>query len=102
MLSDIERDALEDIRDNIAQAMRFVNGLDLDGFLGNDKTFYGREFNEKGVGYEEVVCCSDEAAVGPINFRAACTPRRLLHSANFGLTYIALIAENDYSRAYAR
>ena len=40
MLSDIERDALEDIRDNIARAMRFVDGLDLDGFLGDDKTFY--------------------------------------------------------------
>lgn len=40
MLSDVERDALEDIRDNIARAMRFVNGLDLDGFLADDKTFY--------------------------------------------------------------
>ena|SRR5215472_9074840 len=26
MLSDVERDALEDIRDNIARAMRFVDG----------------------------------------------------------------------------
>jgi uncharacterized protein with HEPN domain len=40
MLSEIERDALEDIRDNIARAMRFVRGLDLEGFLGDDKTFY--------------------------------------------------------------
>jgi uncharacterized protein with HEPN domain len=40
MLSDIERDALEDIRDNIARAMHFVDGFDLDGFLGDDKTFY--------------------------------------------------------------
>src|SRR5271166_1195649 len=40
MLSDIERDALEDIRDNIARATRFVHGLDLDGFLNDDKTFY--------------------------------------------------------------
>lgn len=40
MLSDVERDALEDIRDNIARAMRFVDGLDLDGFLADDKTFY--------------------------------------------------------------
>ncbi len=40
MLSDIERDALEDIRDNIARAARFVEGFDLDGFLADDKTFY--------------------------------------------------------------
>jgi uncharacterized protein with HEPN domain len=40
MLSDIERGALEDIGDNIARAMRFVDGLDLDGFLADDKTFY--------------------------------------------------------------
>ena len=40
MLSDVERDAFEDIRDNIARAMRFVDGLDLDGFLADDKTFY--------------------------------------------------------------
>jgi uncharacterized protein with HEPN domain len=40
MLSDTERDALEDIRDEIARAMRFVAGLDLDGFLADDKTFY--------------------------------------------------------------
>ncbi len=40
MLSEIERDALEDIRDNIARAMRFVRGLDLEGFLSDDKTFY--------------------------------------------------------------
>jgi uncharacterized protein with HEPN domain len=41
MLSEIEREALEDIRDNIARAMRFVAGFDLDGFLGDAKTFYG-------------------------------------------------------------
>ena len=40
MLSDTERDALEDIRDNIARATRFVDGLDLDAFLADDKTFY--------------------------------------------------------------
>jgi uncharacterized protein with HEPN domain len=40
MLSDIERDALEDIRDNISRAMRFIDGFDLDGFLADDKTFY--------------------------------------------------------------
>jgi hypothetical protein len=40
MLSEIEREALEDIRDNIARAMRFVAGFDLDGFLGDAKTFY--------------------------------------------------------------
>jgi uncharacterized protein with HEPN domain len=40
MLSDVERDALEDIRDNIARARRFVDGLDFEGFLGDDKAFY--------------------------------------------------------------
>ncbi len=40
MLSDVERDALEDIRDNIARATRFIDGFDLDGFLADDKTFY--------------------------------------------------------------
>ena len=40
MLSEIERDALADIRGNIARAMRFVDGLDLDGFLKDDKAFY--------------------------------------------------------------
>ena len=40
MLSDFERDALEDIRDNIARATRFVDGFDLDAFLADDKTFY--------------------------------------------------------------
>jgi uncharacterized protein with HEPN domain len=40
MLSDAERGALEDIRDNIARAMRFTDGFDLDGFLADDKTFY--------------------------------------------------------------
>ena len=41
MLSEIERDALEDIRDNIARAVRFVAGLDLDGFLADDKLLRG-------------------------------------------------------------
>jgi len=40
MLSEIKRGALEDIRDNIARAMRFVGGLDPDAFLADDKTFY--------------------------------------------------------------
>jgi uncharacterized protein with HEPN domain len=40
MLSDADRDALEDIGDNIARAQRFVDGLDLDAFLADDKTFY--------------------------------------------------------------
>jgi uncharacterized protein with HEPN domain len=40
MLSETERDALEDIRDNIARAVRFVGGLDLAGFLRDEKTFY--------------------------------------------------------------
>ncbi len=40
MLSDAERDALEDIRDNIARATRFVDGFDFDAFLADDKTFY--------------------------------------------------------------
>jgi uncharacterized protein with HEPN domain len=40
MLSETDRDALEDIRDNIARAKRFVEGLDLSGFLADDKSFY--------------------------------------------------------------
>jgi uncharacterized protein with HEPN domain len=40
MLSEIERGALEDIRDNIARATRFVGRLELDAFLADDKTFY--------------------------------------------------------------
>ncbi len=40
LLSEIERDALEDIRDAIARAAPFVAGFDLDGFLADDKTFY--------------------------------------------------------------
>jgi uncharacterized protein with HEPN domain len=40
MLSDTDRDALEDIRDNIARVMRFVEGCDLDAFLADDETFY--------------------------------------------------------------
>jgi uncharacterized protein with HEPN domain len=40
MLSDIERDALEDMRDNIVRVMKFVHGLDLEGFLADEKSFY--------------------------------------------------------------
>jgi len=40
MLSEIEREALEDIRDNIERATRFVHGFDLDAFVADDKTFY--------------------------------------------------------------
>jgi uncharacterized protein with HEPN domain len=40
MLSEKERDALEDIRDNILRAMRFVEGLDLAGFIADEKSFY--------------------------------------------------------------
>jgi uncharacterized protein with HEPN domain len=40
MLSEIERDALEDIRENIGRAMQFVQGLDLEGFLAELKSFY--------------------------------------------------------------
>lgn len=40
MLSEIELAALEDIRDNIARAVRFVHGFDLEAFLKDDKTFY--------------------------------------------------------------
>lgn len=39
-LSEAERDALADIRDNIVRAIRFVDGIDLDDFLRDDKTFY--------------------------------------------------------------
>jgi hypothetical protein len=48
MLSDVERDALEDIRDNIARAMRFVDSLDLDCFLADDKTFYAATRSSTG------------------------------------------------------
>ncbi len=40
MLSDTNRDALEDIRDNIARVKRFVDGIDLAAFLRDDKTFF--------------------------------------------------------------
>jgi uncharacterized protein with HEPN domain len=40
MLSDIERDALEDMRDNIDRATLFVDGLDLESFLADMKSFY--------------------------------------------------------------
>jgi uncharacterized protein with HEPN domain len=39
MLSDTDRDALEDIRDNIVRVTRFVHGLDFVAFLEDDKTF---------------------------------------------------------------
>lgn len=39
MISDAERDALEDIRDDICRAMRFAEGLNLEAFLAGDKTF---------------------------------------------------------------
>jgi hypothetical protein len=39
MLSEIERDALEDIRDNIVRVMRFVHGLDLRAFSATTKAF---------------------------------------------------------------
>jgi uncharacterized protein with HEPN domain len=40
MLSETERDALEDIRDEIARVMRFLHGLDLEAFLADEKSFY--------------------------------------------------------------
>lgn len=40
MLSDTDRDAIEDIHDNIVRVMRFVGGYDLDRFVKDDKTFY--------------------------------------------------------------
>lgn len=40
MLSDTDRDALEDIRDNIVRATRFVHGLDFVAFPEDDKTFF--------------------------------------------------------------
>ncbi len=40
MLSDIDRDALADMRGNIARAMQFVQGLDLESFLTDIKSFY--------------------------------------------------------------
>ncbi len=40
MLSEIERGAPENIRDNIVRVMRFVHGLDLDDFLNDDKSLY--------------------------------------------------------------
>jgi uncharacterized protein with HEPN domain len=40
MLSKIDKDALEDMRDNIARAMQFVRGLDLEAFLVDLKSFY--------------------------------------------------------------
>jgi len=39
-LSESDRDALEDIRENIARATRFVQGLDHDAFVEDDKTFF--------------------------------------------------------------
>ncbi|HLI99607.1 MAG TPA: hypothetical protein VKT76_07820, partial [Bradyrhizobium sp.] len=40
MLSDTDRDALEDIRDNIMRVTRFVHGLDFAAFLEDDKTLF--------------------------------------------------------------
>ena len=40
MLSETDRNALEDIRENIDRVLRFVDGYDLDRFLADDKTFY--------------------------------------------------------------
>ena len=40
MLSDAERDALEDIRTNIDRARLFVQGFDLEAFLADLKSFY--------------------------------------------------------------
>jgi uncharacterized protein with HEPN domain len=40
MLSDADRGALEDMRDNIARVTQFVRGLDLEGFLADMKSFY--------------------------------------------------------------
>jgi len=40
MLSDSDRDALEDIYDNIVRAERFIEGMSLDQFLLDDKSFY--------------------------------------------------------------
>ena len=40
MLSDTDREALIDMRDNIMRAFEFVRGLDLDGFLHDVKSFY--------------------------------------------------------------
>ena len=40
MLSECDRYVLEDMRDNMARAVRLVDGLDLEGFLADDKTFY--------------------------------------------------------------
>jgi len=49
MLSDTDRDALEDIRDNIVRVTRFVHGLDFVAFLEDNVTaqvgqpiFHGR------------------------------------------------------------
>lgn len=43
MLSESNRYALEDMRDNMARAVRFVDGLDLEGFLADDKSFYAAQ-----------------------------------------------------------
>ncbi len=40
MLSEADRDALEDIRDNIARVLRFVDGCDLNALVADDRTFY--------------------------------------------------------------
>jgi hypothetical protein len=43
MLSDVEREALEDIRDNISRAIGFIDGFDFDGFLADDKNLLRRD-----------------------------------------------------------
>lgn len=40
MLSENDQAALEDMRDTIARAARFVHGLDLAGVIKDDKAFY--------------------------------------------------------------
>ncbi len=40
MLSETDRDALKDVRDDIARVLRFVEGYDIDAFVADDKTFY--------------------------------------------------------------
>ena len=40
MRSEKTHQTLIDIRDNIARATRFVQGLDREGFLADDKSFY--------------------------------------------------------------
>src|SRR5271168_1866842 len=54
VLSESEREAFQDIRDNIDRALRFVDGLDFDAFCADEKTFYAvarcTEIVEEAVG----------------------------------------------------